>query len=290
MGLSKDQSFYVYLNSAASYIAYPDNTLSTFTNRMNPCIELDNSDGDYYVGLENIFFPKGLYTIKKFDNNFNIKISLQYKDDFDNIVFAESFTYTPNENISGESIEHVIVLLNNDIVRFLKTQQIIKNEQDVIFYISNSMNIVEFSPLDLIERTLDAGGLSKFQISKFHRHVRWEFSEHIGDVLGITDLITFNPIAMRSPQMPKSVDNVYVYTDIINPTRLGEEQINILDILPLSNTYSKSVSNVIYHKVKSLSTISSISIQLLDVYGKRVPFHDGGNIVLILNFIKKRMW
>ena len=64
---------------------------------------------------------------------------------------------------------------------------------------------------------------------------------------------------------------------------MGDQQVNILDIIPVGDIFSKNICNAIYKTVKD-QCISSISISLRDKFDRNIPFLDGNNVTLVLHF------
>lgn len=272
MSTNVKDSFYVYLNSIGNILEHPNNTVSNFTNIIKPDIILNDK---YSVGLENIFFQEKFYTVTKDDELFEIKIRVLY---YNKGIFrgGESVIYKPRVNLSFKHIEHIIKSVDNDLRAFLHEQRVINATHGPLieYPILPSTGYVVFNkliPLNITNYTYDKV------------LVKWSFGSMIAHVLGVSERSTFTPVANMYASLPMTINNIFVYSDIIELSRMGDQQVNILDIIPVGDTFSKNTSNVIYKTVKD-QRISSISISLRDKFDRNIPFLDGNNVTLVLHF------
>lgn len=270
--MDDNDSFYVYLNSIGNILEYPENTVSNFTNLIQPNINLN---GTFSVGLENIFFQENFYTGNKNDTLFQIDIRiLYYKNKI--IRGSDSISYTPSINFSSKTVDSIVTFIDSDLRSFLHTQKIINKSHKMLLArspITGSVVINEIQPLNN----------NNFKYDKIV--VKWKFALMIAHVLGLdnNNIELINPKPTRYPSLPLTVSNIFVYSDIIESSRMGDRQTNILDILPIGNTFSKNMSSIIYKTVK-YQNISNISISLKDQFGRNIPFLDGNIVTAILHF------
>ena len=101
-------------------------------------------------------------------------------------------------------------------------------------------------------------------------------------------LNTTNPIIFQVPS------SIYVYTDIIEPERVGDSMASLLRVIPVQDAEKDETENSalvnhvfqrIYYKRVNRNSISSIQIQMADDKGEMIPF-DNGVAIAVLNFRK----
>jgi hypothetical protein len=262
-------SFYIYLNSVFNINEFPQNALSHFTNIISPPIQLD---GEFRVGLENIFFKDEFYTITENDSSFGIKFHARYRGK-DRIVREKDILYKPTRNIQGDTIAQVISFLNNDVRNLLIRKKFLSRNQDIIFRLKQSGK-VDFKRIRMVD--VDSSDISNATI-------QWNFGEKIASLLGVIDRQSISPRSYVNAKLPNPLSKILIYSDIVQPSHMGKQIADILDILPIGKTYSKNSASVIYKRARN-RVIDTISISMRDEYGNSIPFIDGGSITLILHF------
>ena len=265
--MESPDDFYIYLNDRLNKNQFPHNTASGFTNIIHPGLHLNTN---YEVALKNIIFNPDIYTIKKFDETFWIFIYVSFNT-FEGNIGAFGLKYIPNASISASSIFQLIQLLNNDLVNFLIVQQVIDDDQDFIFRMGQFSTFVQFKELK-----------PKTKYKSFD--VSWNFSENFANVIGLTERQFENkPRILDPPSFPKKLNMIYVYTDMVEPSYLGQQSVHLLDVLPMQEAYCKNGSLTMYKQVNKTS-ITDISLKLLDFSGQPVPFMDNVTVLAVLHF------
>lgn len=94
---------------------------------------------------------------------------------------------------------------------------------------------------------------------------------------------------IRSPDLSGHIRSLYVYSDIVSPSIVGDEHANILRIVPVANSrfgtdIDTVFTNPYYYKVNNRE-FSKITIYIKDDVGKTVPF-EYGRLVVTLHFKK----
>ena len=267
-----DDSIYVYLSNLGNKIEYPKNTASSFTNLIKPPLRLSE---DYSVGLKNIFFKQEFYSVKYNDSAYSIRISIVYREG-GNTKGGESVKYTPTTSFTSNDINHLVASINNDLRTFLVKNRFISPTQGAIFFVHQMSGFVIFDNLLILNPT-------NFPTDDVV--IKWEFSKQIADVLGVAHGETTRPRAVKLPSLPGKLSKAIVYTDIVKTSRHGIQEVSILDILPVSNIYSKNSTDVIYKKLK-MNYIDEISIIMKDEFNNLIPFTDDVNVTAILHFKK----
>ena len=115
--------------------------------------------------------------------------------------------------------------------------------------------------------------------------VKYKFNDLAAGLLGLQKNVFLSDIrgTMGTPKFESKIPQIYVYSDIVSLSRVGSQQTNLLDILPINGTYSKNSRSTLYKSVKH-NILESISIELSDHIGNLIPFKDGTNTTCILHF------
>ena len=257
------------MNSQFNHREFPYNTSNSFTNVIKPSITLD---GLYDVALENIIFEPDIYTIKKFDEDYSAYISIRYMKE-NGSLGGYSVRYIPMSNIKANNIFQLVQHLNNDIMTFLTRQEIINKNQEYIFRLRQFSNFIIFKELSLQKEYKDL-------------EVTWSLSKKLGDALGIDDLaFQTRPKLFSSPKLPKKLNCLHVYSDIIEATYLGEQTVHLLDIVAMPHMHYKQGTLTMYKRVNK-KIIDEISIRITDEIGNPVAFTRDVSIVIVLHFKK----
>ena len=96
---------------------------------------------------------------------------------------------------------------------------------------------------------------------------------------------TIKPSSSFGSIISNPISNIFVYTNIVNRSRTGSQNTNLLEVIPF-NTFSKKNSITIYKEVSQYD-IQYIKIQLTDEYGKNIPFLDNTYVAVELHFRPK---
>ena len=275
-----DEEFYIYLRSVENTGIYP-NIASSFTNVISP---VKNLSSEFEVGLQNIIFNPLFNTISSKSNEYTIKLyDEKIKAAEDVVLDVRLFTYKPSVNITGNTFKDAIDSLNNDFMQYLVYKDLLDNQRGSIFAYNNSLKRVIFkNPFKNITSTP-----SGFYLGGTSRRIRWEFSEKLGDLLGLITrsnksiepkFFTVNKIIQ--PQ------SIFIYSDIVEPSTIGSQSTSILDIIPGPLMYAKNSVGTIYKNVNK-KVIDDISIKLCDEKGVEVSFNENVVVTMILHFRPK---
>ena len=293
-------SFYLYLDSKSNLDVFPQNKNCSFTNYVNPEVYLDYDD-DYYVGLKNIFFKKKFVAINKRDLNYYIILSIQNDLNFDSpdvkerMAEAKKFHYTggrlydsetskkytkkleyvrviysPQMDIVGSSLDEVIKILDQNFLRILKDNKIVKDKQKRILNLDEN-NVIKFEKLIL------RNGFPNLE-TPFTFH--WIFSDEMADLLGVVRKVDGIPKQIKPSNWFTRFDILYVYSDLVEASRYADNHIDLIDIIPINESYySKSNTDILYKKIKT-KNIKDISIKIKDVTGNDIQFSDHITVIL----------
>ncbi len=308
MSLRDSDDIYVYLSSLAGGRSFPNNTTTEFENRILP-IHLDTGR-DYEVGLCNILFPKYFYCIAEGDPNSSISFYGRVKQsDFDMYEY-NMYTYLPERNIisnfTDKNIPAITKAINGQIVREL--QAILNDSFKIYFPYSD----IIYYDRDL-ERVVVNNAIVPPNDDRIYSDISIKFASHIARILGfnpnfrytvyfqrsgddisssdVSEASSSSPIKLFAQYVPRAdagTDYMYVYTDIISPSRFGNQLVNILDVIPLPGDSTSKGANSITYKPLSASTIESVAIKIANQRGKPIQFEDGENSVTCVLHIRPR--
>ena len=279
--MDSSDDFYIYLSSESNKNEFKENDSSAFTNIIRPTIQLQDS---YEVGVENIIFSPKVKNIVKNDQRYKIELSFTFSNGEDGHDLVGIFTYVPTKDIISDNIQDIIAFLNYDFKKFLLENDVIQETHVPVFAYDYFKRIVRWSPLSWS---------AKYNLFEFNNGTsmiysgQWKFSSAMCSVLGIlqSEQNTRTPVCDISPIVPNVIDYIFLYSDIVRPTNFGGQIVNLIDIVPMKNVYSKCGAKTLYRSVSSL-VIDSISMKLTDKNGEKIDFEDDVNIVVVLHFKK----
>ena len=142
--------FYVHLYSEYNRDIFPSNTHNAFSNIVKPEIILE---GEYEVGVSNIFFQPDMFNILKNDEKYSALIRVEFLNKHDERGSGYSVLYTPTTNLSGNTTYELIREVNKDLVAFLKYQKVIPVMQNNIISYEPDKKYPSFTPLNIINTT-----------------------------------------------------------------------------------------------------------------------------------------
>ena len=291
--MTPESDFYIYLTSTSCIDKFPKNSSSKFTNRIFPQIIFKDIH-EWEVGLISLILPfKTEYM--KFDNNmqYEIKLTKKYFEkvsnnsdeiqiyDLEKTVFinpSELFNYGPKKffTLFIKKIASEIDIKSNLLETYF-----LSYEKEYLLISSHFNNIPVHEDLKQI---------LFLQIS-FNVHAKklFGFDTETFSLYDVQDEPVINRfIGNKKINLDISHPNyILVYTDIVNTTQYGSQQISLLDVLPFGESYSNErKNNIISYKNLSTNIINDISIIITD------PSHDilniySENCVICIHFRKK---
>ena len=312
MSLKDKEDVYLYVSSIANHRTFPENTASNFENRILPIILDPNRE--YEVGLSNILFPKFFYCLRENDPDCGIQFHARIKQsDFDDYEY-NFYNYLPERNIvsnfkSAYNIMSIIASVNHQMMKELR--RIVDETylqyfpySEIIYYdprleraVINSLIVgpeeerlysdifLQFSPHMALVLGFDSG----YRYSVFHQGKGEESSSPPPSTVPLDSDAAFDPPPARKIIAPHSVradsghDYLYVYSDIISPTRFGNQIVNILDAIPLPHDATSKGVNPIMYKPVNVSTIQSVAIKITNQNGNPIYFEDGHSVTCVLH-------
>lgn len=289
----KSSSFYVTLPSNDSRTRNP----SKFTIDLETSLELP---GNWSVSLTSISIRNSwLY---------------DYKDNFIRIWHSDSTDFDMNNRIntanhSMTDMEYIDIDISN--VDF-KQQSTIHIAEELNKTIVERMNVIsdDMGKINDEHPDLEIGIFDRIRSEDgLNFSVKWTnysmycllkslyFKIHLPKILCYRlgfDTNVFEKrddweVAKLKPNYMSTIENIYIYSDIIESSIIGQSHAQCFGMIPVNVNYGE----LIYHRYSSAhyytlntSKINSISIEITDSYGKNL-ISQFGETVVVLHFIKK---
>jgi len=308
---SKKTEHHVQLVSNASMDVYPDNVISEFTTKFAQNLELP---GEWEVALHSCSYHRNwLNVLDPSSVAMIISIKRWHGDGKGNTLFIKGNVTLPAPG-NYSSAERLIEAMNNTQFFFksagksymLVTKDFVdisfnKATQKVTFTWKTWGDIIsDIVTIELSEKLahmlghtqLDENQQPVRSITVGSEHYRTDhYQEHSSWPL---PPFTQNNIRSRyellSPVNVVDVYNIFIYSDIVESSRLGDADAAYLFMVPAQGREGDyvyfPVQNLVYKKVVKPS-LSSIHIKVADFSGARVKFnHGSGEFTCLLHFRK----
>jgi hypothetical protein len=273
MNNHQDEDFTIIIRSVDCRGQFPENRAGSFTNNINDKISLS---GNYEVALQNIIYKPEFDAILKHNKRFSIWFTINFYNENSESYSGTSFLYTPLINIGSSHTSNCVRQLNQDLMDNLRVNKIIDHTHPPVLRYDARVNMVKYNKLTPPKKS---------KIMKYESILT--FSKAMGEVLGLQEDTnsSSNPIFSR-PVSIKIPESIFIYTDIIKATNIGDQSVNILDILPNTQMYAKNTVSPVYKQVNT-SFIDTISLKLVDEFGSEVPFHQSVRVTAVLHFRRR---
>ena len=237
--MESPNSFHIYLNSNENLNEFPENNPNEFTNILRPPINLI---GEYEISLENIIFRPEFYLIQRFDESYSINIHVEYANSKGNIS-GFSLKYMPENDIQVTNMVELIKYFDRNFKEFLLRQSISFNTTKPIFQYENADSFVKFNEIELDETEYT-----------FY-NINWRITPKLCTLFGFQSETFINtPIVTKPPKYPNVIETMMIYCDIITPTNYANQNIHLLDIIPMENMFSKNSTMMIYKTVNRVES------------------------------------
>ena len=269
--------FYVYLSSDANLEEYRRNENTAFTNILKPCL---NVSDEYQVGLENIYFKPNFVRISKGDEQYKILLCVYEFDHNENTIHEGCWDYLPEQNISGDSLKEFISNFNTDLTRFLIKKQVVDPESKTKIVKVKGDRVV-FQRIKYLNKKEETASI----VVGWKMNIGWKI---LGlDKVGMEreDVHIHAPVCTFPGKLPQPVNWMYIYTDIVEPSSVGGQMVDLLSIVPMDHVQTKNSALTLYKKVNK-SQIHDISIKVRNEKGKPIHFDDGVELLVVLHFKK----
>ena len=236
--------FYLTLPSDSSSKYYPENTTACFKTKLNARIELD---GEYEVGLAQLIYPHSWFNF----NNINGKFSVTFVRDTD-------------------SLEIVSVFSSATFI----------NEETMVRVLSGWIEL----PYII------------FTWNQWTRKIHLVISEDYGVFhmsLALADLLGFDAFrgygsgdfaADRTFDMHINLRMLYLYSDIVSYSFVGDTRAPLLRVCDVQGTYGQMIQTTFthpYYVPLARTSFESIEININNELGKPIPFEFGKAVVTL---------
>ena len=263
------ENFYVYLTSNGNQVQYTENESSSFTNIIRPSLNLDD---EFEVALVNILFKNDIIAVHKHDIDYHCTVEVKFTDEHGTVVSGYSVKYTPQIDFIANNLDDLINIFDKDLITFLGYNKVIESSTtDYIFRYSKFDNCTFQKKIKVIfpDKRTD-----------LKAHVKAHYGRKLKKLLGLTD---GNNNLDTIPQFPNPIEIIYVYSDIVEPSVMGNQSVHLLDIIPINNIYSKTGTLTTYKRVNQ-KIVDTISLKLTDQNGGSLNFAKDVNVTGILHF------
>lgn len=101
-----------------------------------------------------------------------------------------------------------------------------------------------------------------------------ELSEQLKYICGLDNSVLKEPVVAKYlPDLSNTLSNLFVYSDIVKETHVGNKYVNLLRIIPFGDipfgqNFSRIFPNVQYRPPSTKNSINSISMKILDKQGR----------------------
>lgn len=279
-----DKSFIIHLPSNAS--SSHDNTCASFYTKLPYKLRLDNS---WKVGLIEISYTKSWYNIEK-----DIKLHFMLEK-----VYVESAQEGSPTTVSVKEVEYFEPL---GALLTLK-QGYYKNLEDIEAFLKEGIKKLT----DIFIQSTPGGLLSKpafifdsrkrkfywipgsFRHANLHYKLHPTFGADNDYMLGITSRYLEYGVRNNKPfDQDNGIRNLYVYTDIVRKSVVGDSFSNLLRIVEtppqsveFGDQYKVKYKNVMYLELSS-HEIDGIKIDIRTDSGELVPFQFGRTVLSLI--------
>lgn len=278
--LNESKEFFIDVVSNASMEIFPENTLSKFVNKLPQTIHLD---GDWVVGVHEIFYP-----ITYDRPKLTVKFCLIYGIKERQIKMAGkklSITFYEDTEVSS-----IFEKFNNEFDKLVKSDQVHPNP-DV--NISAPKISLKNGKVDVQKGESTYGPIMPMFLDReFVRRLGFTFDDYKNKYMDVLDgnylLCTANSV----PTLGTRSHLLFIYTDIIHDHFVGDGKSRLLKVVPLTkgiydNIGYMSITKPFYYPVR-IRDLTCISILLADENGQEIKFTDG-RTHLSLHFKKKEL-
>lgn len=293
------EEFYLYLSSISPEDNILNNTTSNFENRILP-INL-NPSSSYELALANILFPSYFYALREGDKDSSIWFDARIKQsDFDDYEY-NFYNYTPQKsiisNLRSTSILSILSAINIQMLTELK--EIVEDSYPNYFPYKELLHYdFELERIVIHKLTVNA------DLDHLYSEIFMTFTPQIALVLGFEPYTRYSIFHKRDnvTDTPRSLDKIiaphpvrvdggndylYVYCDIVSPTRFGNQIVNILDAIPLPNDVTSKGVNPVMYKPLARTSIESVGIKITNQNGKPIYFEDNHSVTCVLHIRPK---
>ncbi|KAK7500204.1 hypothetical protein BaRGS_00008427 [Batillaria attramentaria] len=249
--MDRSSSTYLTLPSNASLAYYPDNTLSSYTVKLDPPLHLE---GAYEVGLSEICYPRSWVNVR--DNE--ARLSLQVH------------RHRPPPGDSASSLQQRVVTLPGG--QYDSAQHLIDSLRRQTSFHFKSVQFQYDEPSRKVAITVP-------------RNLTVKLSPLLKDILGFQDdtLVGFRR-GERVVDLNRGFTALYVYASVVQDRIVGDTRAPLLRMVPARGKHGDIVFQT-YHDVHFLpvafNSFDRVTINIRNGAGDLVPFETGQVVVTL---------
>ena len=297
-GDSTMESHYLYLTNTAGRNVFTGNTSSAFENLIHP-LSLDRSV-EYEVGLANFLYPSLYYTLEAGNADYAMTVVSECHDR-GQTHNLENMTYIPGFSVLGKptNMDTLVKKINRDFYNKFRSTY---GEEIADKYLSEK-EILSY------DETHDRCRVQHTYAPKsdiYMCDLSITFSRRLARILGFVEGRRYaffistpdegrdarrdtrrDNLARASPRYDGGVDFIYIYSDIVAPSRFGHDLVNILDAFAIRGSTAHKSSQPILYKPLLHREITSVAIKILDQDGFEVAFENDHALTIILHIRAK---
>ena len=270
------KDFYLTLLSDGSLKTFPQNTQSSFTVRLDHPINIESEKWE--VALVELITPSRVNNISE-NNNF---FFLSFLDQA--VLNAQGIDTTKDLCASGEGCHEYKLFLPEG--NYNSPQHLVDEMQSVIDTKHGSL-MKQINASISITYVKSTNRLKV--VAQNPNQVRIRFPASLGQALGVNPDMSENPIGNESYAFKYGVDlnilhnRLYVYSDVVDYTYLGDVTAPILRVVPFENSKRSQQSHkefVNMHYVPvGKSYIDQVHISIKGDTGKNIQFSSGKTLI-----------
>lgn len=274
-------NYIVYVNSGLCLDLFPENQPCKFTNKLSTPITL-SKEVEYEMGVIGVTLPNEYYAVTPEDRDFTIHFKATLNQGL--APRSYGFTYVPAVGLLAGDMNRLTRALNTDVTEQLET-----------FYGAYIRGVMRREGLFSWNDDLKRMSLTyvNAEVAKVEGivSVTVKFSVRAARVLGFNTELTYaiyGSGAMRNHHSrisyldDHSIDCVYLYSNIIQPSSLGDKTVNILDCFTLECAPSRGVHNAVYKPI-TVNAVDYIAIDVTNQKREDVKFITGKTVSCTLH-------
>jgi len=252
--------FYLTLPSDSSSKYYPENTTASFKTKLSDRIDLD---GEYEVGMTQLIYPHSWYNFNNSDKNMYISFKPDEEDEIVHVFRSGQF---PDE----KTFVHVL----NDLISSADIYGCVfswdKWDRRIRVLISNRNGSIYLSRAFADLMGFEDVGPYKTRMSEEGMIAQYYEAQHTFDL----------NVGLRM---------IYVYSDIVSHTLVGDTKVPLLRVCTTEGTYGEMVSTTFtdpHYVPLARNGFDTIELNINNELGKPAAFEYGKSVVT-LHFRRK---
>ena len=270
------KDFYLTLMSNSSLNTFPNNTQSSFTVRLDHPINIETENWE--VGLVEFMTPSRVNHISE-NNNF---FFLSFLDQ--TVLNAEGIGRTKELCASGEGCHEYKLFLPKG--NYNSPEHLVDEMQFVVDTKQGSL-LKKINASISITYVKSTNRLNV--VAENSKQTRVRFPALLGEALGVNPNMSEKPIGNEEYAFKYGVDlnilhnRLYVYSDVVDYTYLGEVMAPILRVIPFKSSKHSQQSHKEFVNVHNVpvakSFIQQVRISIKGDSGKDILFSSGKTLI-----------